>query len=103
MYNTGGESTSLINDSTHIYHRRTSLEIHKDRLFSLAFPLGCLIGIAFWGGVWPFPQARDSLITAAGGFLLTFQQHGTTFIFIVIELFLVQHTYRCDISRSAYI
>jgi hypothetical protein len=74
--------------------RRSRLETHKDRLFTLCFPLGTLIGVFFWTLVWTDPThdgVQEQLINSPGGFPLVFQQHGTTLIFVWVELFMTQH------------
>lgn len=62
-----------------------------DRFFSLIFVTGNLIGVIYWFAI--FTDPLDPAHNDVPSFVMTFFQHGTTWIFVYVELYCSHRQY----------
>jgi hypothetical protein len=77
----------------HLSPTTTRLLEHRDRLFYVAVTTGSLVGIGFWGALFPAPQVHDKYFHASSVLLTarTLLDHGFTTGAVVVDAFLVRH------------
>ena len=67
----------------------TRLLAARDFLFRLIFPLGTMIGVLYWGAIFPMAAGHQTPYA----FTKAFIDHAMTTFFVWIELFLFPHQY----------
>ncbi len=77
----------------HVSRRSRSLLLHRDRLFYVVVATGSLVGIGFWGALFPSPVVQSKFFHAGqtAESIRTLLDHGFTTAAIVADALLVRH------------